>query len=342
MSNNLQETILLVDDSPEIIDILGGILRPLYRVRFATNGNDALAMAQQAPPSLILLDVMMPDIDGHQVCRRLKADLRTRDVPVIFITASSDAADEQLGLELGAVDYLHKPLNPPLVLQRVRVHLELRNQNLALEAKVLERTRQLEETRVEIIRRLSMAGEYRDNETGLHVIRMSQMTRVLALAAGVPDRQAELLHQAAAMHDIGKIGIPDRILLKQGRLDPSEWDVMRTHTLIGAEIIGQHDSPLLRMARSVALSHHEKWDGSGYPYGLAGEAIPLEGRLVALADVYDALSSVRPYKRAWTQEDVFAFIRDNAGQHFDPRLAALFIKLRPEIVEIATTYQEVA
>ena len=225
-----RETILLVDDSPQIIDVLGEILRPRYRVKFATNGPDALALAQRSPPGLILLDVMMPGMSGHEVCRRLKADLRTREVPVIFITASGDAGDEQLGLELGAVDYLHKPLNPALVLQRARIHLQLHNQNLALEAMVRERTRQLEETRMEIIRRLALAGEYRDNETGLHIIRMSRTARLLAQAAGVPESQAELLHQAAPMHDIGKIGIPDPILLKPGKLGPDEFEVMKRHT----------------------------------------------------------------------------------------------------------------
>ena len=305
-----QETVLVIDDSPEMIDILGEILRPLYQVRFSTNGTDALALVQRLPPSLILLDVMMTGMSGHEVCSRLKTDLRTRDTPVIFITSSSDPADEQLGLELGAVDYLHKPLNPPLVIQRVRIHLELRNQNLTLENKVLERTRQLEDTQMEIVRRLAMAGEYRDNETG--------------------------------MHDIGKIGIPDRILLKSGKLDTDEWVVMKTHTLIGAEIIGNHESPLLQMARSVALTHHEKWDGSGYPHGLIGDAIPMEGRLVALSDVYDALTSERPYKPAWPPEDAFAFIRDQAGAHFDPELVSLFLKIKPEIIEITEKYRDTA
>lgn len=334
------ETLLLVDDSPDILDVLGEILRPHYRVKFATRGTDALTLARKAPPGLILLDVMMPGMNGHEICRQLKADPRTRDIPVIFITASTDSGDEQRGLELGAVDYLHKPLNPPLVLQRVRTHLQLHHQNLALEAKVSERTRQLEDTRREILRRLALAGEYRDNETGLHVTRMSQTARLLAQAAGLPESEAELLHQAAPLHDIGKIGIPDRILLKPGKLTPEEWEIMKTHTLIGARIIGDHDAPLLRMARTVALAHHEKWDGTGYPHGLSGEDIPLVGRLVALADAYDALTSERPYKRAWTPEDAFAWIRSQAGAQFDPKLAGLFLDLGERIIEIGTTYAE--
>jgi putative two-component system response regulator len=335
-----RSTLLIVDDSIEVIDILGEILRPTYRVKFATNGGDALALARKAPPDLILLDVMMPDKNGHEVCQLLKADLRTRDIPVIFITASGDVEDEKRGLELGAVDYLHKPLNPALVLQRVRIHLELHNQNLSLEAKVRERTRQLDETRIEIVRRLSIAGEYRDNETGLHIIRVSHIVRLLTVATVAPERQVELLFQAAPLHDLGKIGIPDRILLKPGKLDPDELEIMKSHTLVGAQIIGKHESPLLQMARSIALSHHEKWDGTGYLYALVGESIPLEGRLTAIADVYDALTHKRPYKEAWTQEEAFDFIQNEAGRHFDPRLVQLFMELRPQILEIAATYQD--
>ena len=328
------ETILVVDDVPENIDVLAGILRPLYRVKFATNGADALEICQHDAPSLVLLDVMMPGMSGHEVCRRLKADLRTCDLPIIFLTALTESRDEELGLALGAVDYLHKPCKPAIVLQRVRIHLELHNQNQALEAKVKERTRQLEDSRLEIIRRLGRAAEYRDNETGMHVVRMSQSAGLLAHAAGVPSARAELLVEAAPMHDIGKIGIPDRILLKPGKFDPDEWEIMKTHALIGAEIIGEHDSDLLRLARSVAVSHHEKWNGSGYPYGLAGTDIPLEGRIVTIADVFDALTSERPYKKAWPVEDAINYIRDQAGISFDPVLSALFLDLLPEVIKI--------
>lgn len=338
MNNNPRETILVVDDSPIMADTLGGILRPLYQVKSASNTPDALAIAQSTRPSLILLDVTLPGMGGHELCRRLKADLRSSDIPIILVSASSDEEEDRLGLELGAADYLHKPINPALLLHRVRIHLELRNQNLALDDMVRERTRELEDTRREIIRRLGMAGEYRDNETGQHVLRMSYSVRRLALEAGVPESQAELLHQTVPLHDIGKIGIPDHILLKPGNLNPEEWEIMKTHTLIGAEIIGYHDSPLLQMARSVALTHHEKWDGSGYPNGLAGEAIPLEGRIVAIADVYDALTCGRPYRKAWTSDDAFALIHNQLGLYFDPGLAALFLKLKPEIIEIGKMY----
>ena len=337
-----KNTILVVDDIPENIDILAGILSPHYRVVFATDGEGALRMAQRLPPpGLILLDVIMPDISGYEVCRRLKADLKTRDIPVIFVTGKTEAEDEAQGLRLGAVDYLHKASHASIVLQRVRIHLELHHQSQALEARVRERTRQLEETRLEIVRRLGRAGEYRDNETGMHVIRMSYYASLLAQAAGLPEAQSELLLQAAPMHDIGKIGIPDRILLKPGKLDAAEWDLMKKHTLIGGEIIGDHDSDLLRMARSVALTHHERWEGTGYPLGLAGAAIPVEGRIVAIADVYDALTSVRPYKQAWLPADAMAYIRNEASRAFEPELTRVFVELMPQLLEIRARYPDI-
>lgn len=341
MSQKSNETILVVDDVPENIGYLADILGSQYRVTFATNGQEALAAALEAPqPSLILLDVMMPVMDGYETCRRLKADLRTQGIPVIFLTAQSDASDEEVGLLLGAVDYLHKPCHPAIVLQRVRIHLELHNQNLALEERVRERTRELEETRIEIIRRLGVAGEYRDNETGLHVVRMSQYCYRLALAAGVSQSQAEMLQLTAPMHDIGKIGIPDHILLKPGRLTEEEREAMKRHTVIGAEIIGSHPSAMLTMARSVALSHHERWDGTGYPAGLAGESIPFEGRIASICDVFDALTSVRPYKRAWSFDDAIDYITTESGKAFDPVLVSLFLKRIREFAEIQARYPE--
>ena len=335
MTQTDRDTILVVDDVPENIGILADILCADYRVTFASSGAETLLAAQASPqPSLILLDVVMPGMDGYEICRHLKTDLRTRDIPIIFLTAQNDVSNEEVGLKLGAVDYLHKPCHPAIVRQRVRIHLELHNQNLALEARVRERTRELEETRIEIVRRLGRAAEYRDNETGTHVIRMAQYCHRLALAVGVPDAQAELILIAAPMHDIGKIGIPDHILLKPGKFNDEEWAIMQGHTLIGAEIIGQHNSELLAVARSVALTHHERWDGKGYPYGLAGEAIPIEGRIAAICDVYDALTSIRPYKKAWSSEDSVAYIVAESGKAFDPVLVELFQTLLPEFAKI--------
>jgi putative two-component system response regulator len=336
-----RETVMVVDDVPENIAILADILGGDYRVIYAANGPDALAAAANQPhPSLILLDVMMSGMDGHEVCRRLKADLRTRDIPVIFLTAQSDVSNEEFGLKLGAVDYLHKPCHPAIVKQRVRIHLALHNQSRALEGMVRARTLELEDTRIEIIRRLGRAAEYRDNETGMHVIRMSQFCHQLAIAAGIPKTRAEVLQLAAPMHDIGKIGIPDHILLKRGKLTDQEWTVMQTHAQIGADIIGDHDSELLSIARTIALTHHERWDGKGYPNGLAGEAIPIEGRIAAIADVYDALLSMRPYKAAWSQEKAVAVIVEQAGHAFDPQLVKLFSGLLPELARIRELFAD--
>ena len=333
-------TILIVDDIPENITVLSAILRDEYRVIFATRGKEALEIVREQNVDLILLDVMMPEMDGYEVCRRLKDDIVTREIPVIFVTALSDIRDETHGLELGAVDFLHKPCHGAIVRLRVQMHLERINQQHSLERLVQERTRELEDTRVQIVRRLGRAAEYRDNETGMHVIRMSHTSRLIALAAGIGERQANVLLDAAPMHDIGKIGIPDMVLLKPGKLDEEEWALMKTHARIGAEIIGEHSSELMKMARLVALNHHEKWDGSGYPNGTSGEDIPLEGRIVAIADVFDALTSHRPYKSAWSTEAAVEYMRGQAGISFDPRLLALFLELVPQVEAIRERYSD--
>ncbi len=333
-------TVLVVDDLPENIDLLAGVLRDRYRVLAATGGRDAIEVSQRQIPDLILLDVMMPDMDGHEVCRRLKSDPRTRAIPVLFVTAMAEQHDEEAGLALGAVDYLHKPVNAAILLQRVRIHLDLHNQQAALESLVAERTRELEDTRAEIVRGLGRAAEYRDNETGMHLLRMSHAAYRLTQAIGVPEPEARLLAIAAQMHDIGKIGIPDRILLKPGKFEPEEWEVMKSHTEIGAEIIGWHNSPLPRMARDIALTHHERWDGSGYPRGLRGEDIPIAGRIVALADVYDALVSIRPYKRAWSHEEAATYLQDQSGKAFDPQLLETFLGLLTEIRQVNEKYRD--
>jgi putative two-component system response regulator len=335
--------ILAVDDTPEVLNLMSDILRPRYRVKAATNGQRALEIAGRKPqPDLILLDVMMPELDGHEVCRRLKADPATREIPVIFITALGQALHERRGFELGAVDYVSKPISPPVLEARVGTHLKLHNQQRELNRMVRERTRQLDSTRLQVIRRLGRAAEFKDNETGLHVIRMSHYTRLLAEAAGGNAEWVDLLFNAAPMHDIGKIGIPDRILTKPGALTREERAIMQRHPGIGAEIIGESDSDLLQLAREVALTHHENWDGSGYPARLAGERIPLAGRIAAVADVFDALTMMRPYKAPWPVEQAVAYIRSQAGLKFDPRLVARFLEIIPELRKVQDTYQETA
>jgi putative two-component system response regulator len=332
--------ILIVDDAPESIDILCGVLGADYRIRAAIHGAAGLELAAAFTPDLILLDVMMPDMDGFEVCRRLKSSSSTANIPVIFVSTLSDVGSEGRGLDLGAVDYVCKPYVPALVRSRVRTHVALHHQNLALESLVRERTAEIFATRFEIIRRLGRAAEYKDNETGMHVVRMSQIARLIALRAGLSEARADLVLQAAPMHDVGKIGIPDRVLLKPGPLDKDEWEIMKRHTIIGAEIIGDHGSELLQMARIVALRHHERWDGKGYPEGLAGEDIPVEARIVAVADVFDALLSVRRYKVAWSIEQTIAKIQADSGQHLDPRFVDALLAALPDCLAVREHYRD--
>lgn len=320
--------LLLVDDEPTNLQVLRHVLQADYRLLFATDGARALQVAREQLPQLILLDIMMPGMDGYAVCRALKADPATAGIPVIFVTALNDSQDETAGFNAGAVDYITKPVSPPVVRARVRNHLSL------------VRVDELRETRLQIVQRLGRAAEYKDNETGLHVIRMSHFSQLLALAAGCSPAWAEDLLNAAPMHDVGKIGIPDAVLRKPGPLDADEWATMRRHPEIGAEIIGEHPSGVLQLAREIALAHHEKWDGSGYPRGLAGEAIPLSARIVAIADVFDALTTRRPYKEPWPVQEAMNHIAAQAGKHFDPALVALFAPLLPQLLEIRARWAE--
>jgi len=333
-------TILVVDDVPENIDILTGILKDDYRVRAATNGPSALSLVKKMPPDLILLDVMMPGMDGFEVCRELKADLASRKIPVIFVTAMGEVEDESRGFAVGCVDYITKPVSPPIVKHRIKTHLALYDQNRGLETQVQERTVELEQTRLQVIHRLGRASEYRDNETGMHVIRMSHYAYSIGLAAGLSRDEAALLLNAAPMHDVGKIGIPDSILIKPAKLTPDEWSLMRRHCEFGASIIGDYAHPLFQSSRSIALTHHEKWNGEGYPNGLKGEQIPLFGRIVALADVFDALTNKRPYKEAWSVEASLGWISSQRGEHFDPELTDLFLSIVPDIMKFMEKYAE--
>ena len=320
--------LLVVDDEPANLQVLRHILQEDYRLLFAKDGAKALELAAREKPELILLDVMMPGMTGYQVCAQLKATPATSAIPVIFVTALADVEDEAQGFAVGAVDYITKPVSPAIVKARVRTHLSL------------VRVEELRETRLQIVQRLGLAAEYKDNETGLHVIRMSHYSRVLALAAGFSEAQAEELLNAAPMHDVGKIGIPDAVLRKPGKLDGEEWEVMKQHAQIGADIIGEHPSGLLRMAREIALNHHEKWDGSGYPRGIGGAEIPVEARIIAIADVFDALTSERPYKKAWPVEEAVQLLREQSWRHFDPELVELFLGQLPAILEIKERWAE--
>jgi putative two-component system response regulator len=337
----MKHRILVVDDTPANVRLLEAVLRQDFDTVAAIDGPSALQLATTEPtPELILLDVMMPGMDGFQVCSHLKSNPATSSIPIIFVTALTDAADEARGLAVGAVDYVTKPINPPIVKARIRTHLALYHQSRTLEDQVRIRTRELRETQHALLHCLGRAAEFRDNETGLHTIRVSHYVRALAVAAKLPSAQAELLFHAAPLHDIGKIGIPDGVLLKAGKLDEIEWQLMRQHPTIGSQIIGEQTSEILRMARVIAETHHEKWDGSGYPNGLKGNSIPLPGRLVAIADVFDALTSERPYKKPWTVESAVDLITTQSEKHFDPELVERFLEVRSEFTAIRDTYSD--
>ncbi|MBN1697136.1 MAG: two-component system response regulator [Spirochaetales bacterium] len=340
--------ILIVDDDSANIAILTNILKSDYIINFSLSGKKALdIIGSKVNPDLILLDIVMPEMDGYDVCAKLKENKETRDIPIIFITSKTETEDETKGFEYGAVDFLTKPVNPAVVKARVKTHIELKtsrerlkNQNQILEQKVKERTKELHETRLEIIRNLGRASEYKDKETGTHVIRMSKICRVLAIALGLDEDKVELIMNAAPMHDVGKIGIPDSILLKPGKLDNDEWEIMKTHTVIGAKIIGDHPSPLLQAAKLTALYHHEKWNGEGYPTNKKGKEIPEFARIVAIADVFDALTSPRPYKNTWTIDEAVSYIKEEKGKHFDPQLVDCFMHALSEIKEIKEKYAD--
>lgn len=321
--------ILLVDDEPTNLRVLRQVLQAEdYRLSFARSGTDALTLIAQESVDLILLDVMMPDMTGLEVCERLKQNPATAHIPVIFVTALKDSADEAKGFEIGAVDYIIKPIVPAIVLARVKTHLSLIKAD------------ELRATHVDLIQRLGRAAEYKDNETGMHVQRMSRYAKIIALAYGFCEESADDLMMAAPMHDIGKIGIPDNILLKPGKLTTEEYEVMKGHAQIGGKILSNPSSHLIELAHSVAITHHEKWDGTGYPNGLSGDAIPIEGRIVALVDVFDALTSERPYKKAWSTEEAIHYITEQSGKHFDPDLVPLLQQELPKLLEIRDLFAE--
>jgi len=342
MNDNTDKiTILVVDDTPENIDVLNSILGAEFSVKVALNGKRGVDLAESHPqPDMILLDIMMPDMDGYQVISYLKSNPATVNIPVIFVTGKSNVADEAKGLKLGAVDYITKPISPPIVRARVKTHLALYNQNRELERKVKQRTQQLNESKLEVISCLGRAAEFKDNETGMHVIRMSYFSRIIAESLNLNKEWVDMLYNAAPMHDIGKIGIPDHILLKPGKLEKDEWEIMKKHVDYGVEILEGHKSEVLKMAKEIAESHHEKFDGTGYPKGLMGENIPLSGRIIAISDVFDALTSKRPYKEAWSIEKAAALIEEEAGKHFDPHLVQVFKQCLPEILATKERYAE--
>jgi putative two-component system response regulator len=363
------KTILLIDDDLATLEVINECLRPHFRTRIATRGGKGMALAQLLPaPDLVLLDLELPDVNGYQVCAALKADPRTADMPVIFLSSHVDIADITRGLELGAVDYVPKPVAPPILLARVRTHLRLReaqlhlaDRNLHLESLVLDRTRDLEAKTADLQRNqeltivaLGAIAETRDNETGNHIRRTRGYVQTLvdallqqpAQRRRLPLDEWALIGKCAPLHDIGKVGIPDQILLKPGPLDAAEFETMKQHTTLGRNALRMAEqrvdthSPFLRIASEIVYSHHERWNGTGYPLGLAGEAIPLPARLMAVADVYDALISKRVYKPAFPHARAVEIIVEGRGEHFDPLLVDCFLVCAGTFDEIARQHSD--
>lgn len=326
--------ILIVDDETSNIQLMRQILKDKYSLSIATDGEKALQLSHSVKPDLILLDVMMPNMDGYEVCKRLKSDKRTANIPVIFVTAKVEIEDEQTGFDVGGVDYIAKPVSKPIVLARIKTHLKLYDQNRTYRNMVKEQTSELQSSQRAAIHMLGEAGHYNDTDTAVHIWRMASFASAIARKAGWSVEKAAIIEMAAPMHDTGKIGIDDSILKKPGKLNDEEWKTMKNHSTIGHAILSKSNSHLFEMAADIALYHHEKWDGSGYPSGLKEEDIPESARIVAIADVFDALTMKRPYKKAWTIKKSFDEIEKFKGIHFDPFLVDCFLEIKSEIIEL--------
>ncbi len=351
---NDNKTVLVVDDEAVNCRLVDAILTPLgYRVFTASNGEEALQKVETVNPDVILLDIMMPVLDGFETVRRLKSSEQTMLIPVVMVTALKDVEDRVRALEAGADDFLTKPIERMELRARVNSLIkvkayndQMKNYQQELENQVKERTEELTKTleklkyaSLDTVLRLSKAAEYRDEDTGAHIIRMSNYASLIAEKMRLPDKTVESILYAAPLHDIGKIGVPDRILLKPGPLDEREWEIMKKHTTFGAKIL-EGSEGYLQLGRVIALTHHEKWDGSGYPAGLKGNDIPLAGRIVAIADVFDAMTSKRPYKEPFSIEKTLSLIKEARGTHFDPAVVDTFFEMKDGILNIRDIYQD--
>jgi putative two-component system response regulator len=335
--------ILAVDDDPDLLALIGKVLSTEYEVKAAADGGVALALAAAAPqPDLILLDIELPGASGFEVCRLLKEDPATARIPVIFLTGKSEAADQLEGLDLGAVDYLTKPVKAKLLLARVRTHVALAGRQAALELEVQERTAQLEDARVQLIRRLGRAMEFHESAaSGNKVVRVAKYARLLAQAFGMKPEMLALLEKAAPLYDVGKIGVPSEILRKPGKLSAPDLERVRRHPELGAEIIGEHKDPVLALARLLALSHHERWDGSGYPKKLSGNGIPWPGRVMAIVDTFEAMTTTQFYRQEpFSIDEAAKTIKEGFGKLFDPSLAEAFNKALPAMKKVREAYSD--
>lgn len=357
MEKNRRFTILVVDDEPTNLSLMNQILQNDYHVKVARNGTKALEIAfSENPPDLVLLDIMMPGIDGYNVCRELKRKPETRQIPVIFLTGMNSEKNEEAGLKLGAVDYITKPFNSSIVKARVHNHIQLKRHQDHLEELVKERTRELIITQDATIESLASLAETRDNETGGHIRRTQKYLKILAGHLMTRDKFQgrltpdiiELIYKSAPLHDIGKVGVPDSILLKPGKLTETEFEEIKKHTTYGFEAIqkakqsfeGKAKSFFLSFAGEIAYTHHEKWDGSGYPRGLAQEAIPVSGRLMAVADVYDALITRRVYKPPFSHQKALGIMAEGKGRHFDPDMIDIFLEHEAEFKQVAHDFAD--
>lgn len=356
-----RHSILIVDDSPDNNALMSRLLKDHYRTQIATGGEKALKIAaSDDPPDLILLDIVMPEMDGYEVCRHLKEDPKTRDIPIIFLTAQSHMEDEKRGFELGAIDYITKPVSGPIVLARIKTHLLVKDardfltdKNAYLENEILRRTREIIAIQDTTIVAMASLAETRDSETGNHIRRTQTYVKMLAeklkyhprFKLYLTDENIDLLYKSAPLHDIGKVGVPDHILLKPGKLTPHEFEIMEKHTTYGRDAIVAAESRLgdtpsfLTQAREIAYSHQEKWDGSGYPEGLSGDSIPISARLMAVADVYDALISRRVYKQPFSHEDSVSMVKKGYATHFDPDVVDAFLAIEKELWAVAEKFR---
>ncbi|MGI2176624.1 HD domain-containing phosphohydrolase [Shewanella frigidimarina] len=347
--------ILVVDDNRQNIELMQAYLEPKgYNIVTATGGQEALDTLANHPIDLILLDIMMPGMNGFEVTRRVRQNETLKLLPIVLITALRETKERVKGIDAGCDDFITKPVDKNELLSRVKSLLKIKdyndlraNYNKQLEADVAERTEDLRQAlaslkaaSLETIHRLTMASEYKDEETGAHIQRMSLYSEAVARSVGLDEHTVENILFSASMHDLGKISTPDHILLKPGKLDAAEWEIMKQHTVVGANILKGSNSEVIKMGEVIARSHHEKWDGSGYPEGLKGSDIPIAARIVAIADVFDALSSTRPYKKSFSEEKTFAIIREGSGSHFDPDIVDAFFAVQKEILTIKKKYSD--
>jgi putative two-component system response regulator len=342
VSEAQKPVILAVDDATDLLALMGKALSADYQVITAADAGTAIEKASAEPrPDLILLDVEMPDVNGFEVCQALKGEPRTADIPVIFLTGKAEAQAQVEGFQLGAVDYVTKPINAGVLRARVRMHLALVNRRHELEALVSERTAQLEKTRAELIKRLSRAMEMHESAAvGNRVVRVAQYARLISQAAGQKPQVCDMMQIAAPLYDVGKLGVPAEILRKKEKPSAPDWERIKRHPALGAEIIGEHDDPLLKLARQIALTHHEYWDGSGYPQGLKGEAIPWPGRVMAIVDAFESMTTTQFYREPMSVEDASFEIEKGAGRKYDPKLVEAFKKAVAVFKKVREAYSD--